>query len=133
VLYLLVGYCGLPMAWIALRLLLDPSGTVADFGLEYSPDLALFFGWAYLGMALLGVLSGLYRGHFAAAAALLWAVYFAGATVVHLGDLQGGAPPSHGAILAIFVAHGLVAALLIGGLAASGWWRLRPSVGSAGD
>lgn len=123
VLWVLVGYCGLPMAWVAKRLLLDPAATLADFGFDYSRELALFFGWAYLGMALLAILSGLYRGRFAAAAALLWAVYFGGATLVHLGDLHRGSPPSHASIFAIFVAHGLIAVLLLSGLAVSGWWK----------
>lgn len=123
VLWVLVGYCGIPMVWVALRLLVDPPGTIADFGLDYAPDLALFFGWAYLAMALLATLSGLYRGQFAAAAALVWAIYFAGATLVHLGDLHGGGPPSPASIFVIFVAHGLIAVLLLGGLAMSDWWK----------
>jgi hypothetical protein len=53
----------------------------------------------------------------------MWAVYFGGATLVHLGDLHGSAPASLASNQAISVAHGLVALLLPGGLVVSGGWK----------
>lgn len=55
--------------------------------------------------------------------AVLWAVFFAGATLAHVSAEGGVAQMGHGGLLVIFAAHGLISVLLVGGLWASGVWR----------
>lgn len=117
-LYLLVGYCGVPMLAVSLWALISPEHAAAGFGFIGGGPLLAFFGWAYLGMSLLSLLALLYRGAFLVAPVVVWAVYLGGATAVHLGE-------SHGRALEILSSHGLIAALLVAALLASGAWRAR--------
>lgn len=119
-LYVLVGYCGVPMLVVSLGILAVPErmATMLPVG-EPGPVLA-FFGWAYLGMSLLPILALKYRGAFLIAPAVCWSVYFAGATVVHLHGGSAGESISHGGMLAIFATHGLVSLVLVIALFSSG-------------
>lgn len=118
-LYLLVGYCGVPMLAVSLWVLVSPERAAAGFGFSAAGPLLGFFGWAYLGMSLLSLLALRYRGAFLVAPVVVWAVYLGGATLVHLQE-------SHGRALEIVTSHGLIAVLLVGALIASGAWRARP-------
>ena len=117
-LYLLVGYCGVPMLAVSLWALISPDHAAAGFGFPAGGPLLAFFGWAYLGMSLLSLLALRYRGAFLVAPVVVWAVYFGGATAVHLGESPGRA-------LEVFASHGLIAVLLMAALLASGAWRAR--------
>jgi hypothetical protein len=117
-LYVLVGYCGIPMLAVSIWVLVSPEHAASGFGFSAARPLLDFFGWAYLGMSLLSLLALRYRGTFLVAPVVAWTVYLGGATLVHL---QG----SHGRALEIFASHGLIAVLLVGGLIASGAWRVR--------
>ena len=115
-LYLLVGYCGVPMLAVSLWVLINPEHAAAGFGFTAGGPLIAFFGWAYLGMSLLSLLALRYRGAYLVAPVVVLAVYLGGATVVHLQE-------SHGRALEILASHGLIAALLVVALLASGAWK----------
>lgn len=117
----LVGYCGLPMLVVAGMLLVHPHETAEAFSFPPDNPIAVFFGWAYLGMALSAALSIRFRGPYLVAPALIWAIFFLGATFVHLGEGHGGG--THAGALAIVATHGLISAILLGALAVSGAWR----------
>lgn len=117
-LYLLVGYCGVPMLAVSLWALISPDHAAAGFGFPAGGPLLAFFGWAYLGMSLLSLLALRYRGAFLVAPVVVWAVYLGGATAVHLGESRGRA-------LEILASHGLIAAMLVVALLASGAWKAR--------
>lgn len=114
--WVLVGYCGVPMVVVALLLLVHPHETAEAFGFEPDHPFALFFGWAYLGMALsaLGALRG--SGGWLTAPAVTWGVFFTGATFVHIADEGGVGALGHGGLLAILAAHAWVAVLLGAGV-----------------
>lgn len=119
-LYLLVGYCGVPMLAISIWSLLNPAGVAEAFGFPAGSPFQAFFSWAYLGMSLISLLALRYRGSFLIAPAVCWAVFFAGATFVHLAEFGEHGHLTHHAVLAIFVSHGLISVLLAGALVASG-------------
>jgi hypothetical protein len=122
-LYILVGYCGLPMLAISVWILVSPDGAAASFGFGPAGPVVTFFGYAYLGMSVLSLLALKYRRSFLIAPAILWSIYFAGATFVHLKEYGQRTSHAHGGALEIFAAHGLIAVLLMVGLVLSG--RLR--------
>ncbi len=117
-LYVLVGYCGFPMLAVSVGILVAPDRMAEMLPIGASGAVVAFFGWAYLGMSLLSLLALRYRGAYLIGPAVCWAVYFAGATFVHLHG--AGAPASHGGMLAIFATHGLVTVLLVTGILMSG-------------
>lgn len=121
--WVLVGYCGIPMIGVALLVLVHPSEAAEVLGFAAGNPFELFLGWAYLGMAVVATLSLRYRDRYLVAPALLWAIFFAGATGVHVGDYRAAGVLTHGSLLQLFVAHGLVSVLLVAGLWASGVWR----------
>ncbi|NNL30777.1 MAG: hypothetical protein HKO77_07125 [Gemmatimonadetes bacterium] len=112
--YTLVAYCGLPMLLISIGILVAPEGMAEILPVGPSAPIVAFFGWAYLGMSLAAVLAPWYSGSALLAAAIPWAVYFAGATVVHL---HGPGGHGHGGALLVFATHGLVSVILVAGLA----------------
>lgn len=122
--WVLVGYCGVPMVVVAVVTLLDPDHAAAVLGFAAGNPFEVFLGWAYLGMAIIAVLALRFRGVYLIGPALVWAVFFAGATGVHREQgLAGDA--SHGSLLEIFARHGLISVVLVGSLVASGVWRRR--------
>ena len=119
-LYVLVGYCGVPMLIGTMAGLIDPDWTTEV--LRFPAQLVQgFFAYAYLGMSILACMALWYRGSFLIAPAVCWAVYFLGATLVHLQEAHGhgAAPTSHGTILQIFLTHTLISVILVGALLAS--------------
>lgn len=115
-LYLLVGYCGIPMLAVSLWALLSPDHAARAFGVSASGPLLEFFAYAYLGMSVLSLLALRYRGTFLVAPVVVWAVYLGGATVVHLKASEASG-------FEIYASHGLVGLLLVGTLVFSGAWR----------
>ncbi|MSR06756.1 MAG: hypothetical protein EXR93_06810 [Gemmatimonadetes bacterium] len=135
-LYVLVGYCGIPMLIFGGLNLFHPDEVATAFGFPTGSPFQIFFGYGYIGMALIAVLSLRYRGAYLVAPAVVWSTFFAGATLIHVNHLHGGGalpgvilePPgaiSHGAFLHIFATHGLIAVLLMTALAYSGAWKQR--------
>jgi hypothetical protein len=122
--YVLAGYCGIPMLVVAGILLIHPHESAHILGVEPDHPFGRFFGWAYLGMALAATLTLRFRGTYLIGPAVVWAVFFAGATVVHI-DMGGGAGAmGHRGLFFILAAHALVSVLLVAGLWTSGVWRL---------
>lgn len=124
-LYLLVGYCGLPMLAVSAVSLLRPDAVADWLGLPIGDPFQQFMSVAYLGMSVVATLALWYRGHYLIAPAVCWAVFFAGATVVHLDHYgeQGGL--GHGELLHTFATHGLISLLLLGSLLATDLLRER--------
>lgn len=124
-LWVLVGYCGFPMLAVAGVFLIHPHETAHILGFEPDHPFGLFLAWAYLGMAIIATLSLRFRETYLVGPAVVWAVFFAGATFVHLGIEGGASAMGHGGLLVIFTAHGLISVLLAVGLWASGIGRAR--------
>ena len=128
-LWVLVGYCGVSMLLHSAESLLLPA-LVADWhGFPAGGIWQAFTTVALLGMAVSAVLAIWYRGAYLIGPSLTWAVYFGGATVIHLQDEAAKGPLTTGAVAGIFVTHGLIALLLLVFLAMSGALarRERPS------
>lgn len=115
-LYLLIGYCGVPQVALAIWSLTNPDRVATILGFPTGNPFQTFLAVAFLGMGLIAVLTAFYGGSFRAAAAIVWAVFFAGANFIHTG--QGS--HSHAAAFHIFLTHLLIALLLAGALLASG-------------
>lgn len=123
-LWLLVGYCGIPMLAVSVASLLRPDRVAEMLGLPAGGPFQDFVSVALLGLAVAAILAGLYRGSALVVAAAAWAVYWAGATWIHVEEYGGlGAIDAH-AFLHAFTSHGLVAVLLVAALVASGRLRL---------
>lgn len=127
--WLLVGYCGVPMIGVAAGALAWPDRAADILGFPAGNPFQSFAMVAYLGMSLVAVLSLRYRGAYLVAPALLWAVFFAGATWIHLADLGHRGALTHGMLAIIVGSHGAVSVLLLASLAASGVWRKEERVG----
>ena len=121
--YLLVGYCGLPMVVVSIWSLARPDQTASMLGFPPGGPFQQFFGVAYLGMAIISLLTPFLRRSFLIGPALCWAVFFAGATAIHFADESAHQTLTHGSMLAIFATHGLISVLLLIALAASRAWR----------
>ena len=119
-LYVLVGYCGIPMLAASGIGLLMPDRVAEWLGFPAGNPFQEFASYMYLAMALLAVLALRYRRTFLIAPAVCWAVFFAGATFAHLKDFGANGHLTHGGVLAIFLSHGLISVLLVGALLASG-------------
>jgi hypothetical protein len=135
-LYMLVGYCGVPMLLASLYNLARPEHVAEILGFPAGNPFQQFLGSAYVGMSVLALLALRYRGGYLVAPAAIWAMFFAGATLIHLNDLgaaiHGGHGHGHGGggggvllALWIFATHGLISVLLLGFLWMSGAWRQR--------
>ena len=129
-LYILVGYCGVPQLALGLWGLASPDRVAAMLGFPAGSPFQDFTGASLVGMSVLSLLALRYRGTFLLAPAVCWSVFFAGATyahlrasVQHLQTVHHGAGPSHAALLHLFATHGLISVLLVGALIASGAWR----------
>lgn len=116
--YLLVGYCGVPMLVLSLTGLLAPGTAVELFGIP-GRNTQGFVALASLGMASAAVLSLRYRGTFLIGPAVSWAVVLGGGMFFHLHE--------EAALLYIFATHGLVALLLLGALLWSGVIGIDPA------
>ena len=119
-LYLLVGYCGLPMLVVSVVNLVWPDHLAAHLGFTPGGRFQEFLGVAYLAMSVLAVLPLRYRGVFLIGPAVVWAIFFTGATVVHLHDYGARGVLTHHSVLLIFTTHGLIALLLAAALISSG-------------
>ena len=119
-LYILVGYCGLPMLTVSVACLAWPDRVARMLGFPAGNPFQALLGVALFGMSLLSLLALRYRGRFLVAPTVCWAVFFAGATVIHLRDFAARGVLTHGGILVVFASHGLISLLLVAAFAASG-------------
>lgn len=124
-LYILVGYCGIPMVLVAVWCLMSPGEAASTLGFPPGGAFQTFFAVAYLGMSIISLLAPFYRRSFLIGPTVCWAVFFAGATVIHFKDAGANGGLSHGGMLMIFATHGLISILLMIGLVASGVWKER--------
>lgn len=124
-LYVLVGYCGVPMLAVSLGILAAPTWMAEMLPVGPPTAVVAFFGWAYLGMSVSAILALRYRGQYLIGPAVCWAIYFLGATAVHLHGPGADSHMSHGGLLVILANHGLVAVLLGVALLASGLLKRR--------
>lgn len=115
-LYLLVGYCGVPMLILSLVGLAAPEQAVELFGIPGRNTQGLV-ALATLGLSLVAVMALRYRGTYLIGPAVAWAVALGGGTFFHLHE---GPAQSHGGALVIFATHGLIALVLLGALLWSG-------------
>lgn len=123
--YVLVGYCGVPMVAVAIWSLLSPDQAARGLGLAPGGTFQQFFGFAYLGLSLIAVMAIWYRGAFLLGPGVAWSVYWAGATIVHVLEAAGQGTLSWKNGLLIFATHGLIAVLLLTGLLLSGLLKRR--------
>ncbi len=126
-LYLLVGYCGVPMLAFAVMSLVHPHHVAVSLGFPADNPFQVFASVAMLAMAVPSVMALRYRGSFLVGPAVTWAVFFAGATFIHSGDFVSHGSLTHGSLVMIFATHGLISVLLAAALIASGAWRDRPA------
>ena len=131
-LYLLIGYCGGPGVILSVMSLLNGPLVAATLGFPPDNPFQDFLGYAYLGMSVITLLALRYRGTYLVGPSLLWAIFFAGATFVHLGNSHGGGALSHGSLLVIFVSHGLISILVLVTLYMSGAATPTPPPTSSG-
>lgn len=128
-LYVLVGYCGLPGLPLSVFSLREPTQAAEFFGFQPGGAFQTFFSVGYLGMSLLAVLALVYRrGAYLVGPAVLWATFFAGATFIHMREMGRAVTlhvsgHGHADVVHVFATHGLISLLLVGGLVVSGEWR----------
>ncbi len=115
--WVLAGYCGIPMVAVALLLLVHPHEMAEWVGVEPDHPFGVWLGWAYLGMALQASLTLRWGGRYLLGPAMAWGVFFFGATFAHL---HTPGARGHGDPLSVFASHGLVAVLLLVGVALGG-------------
>lgn len=124
-LWLLVGYCGFATLLVAVATLLAPAHVADVLGYAPGGPLQEFLGVAFLGMSLVSILALRWRGTYLIGPAVLWAVFFAGATAVHLRSPGSLGALSHADVVHVLASHALVAVLLVAALLASGLPRRR--------
>ena len=123
-LYLLVGYCGIPMLAVSVASLIRADLITAWLGLPASDIFQQFVSVALLAMSVLSLLSLRYRGSYLIGPAVCWSIFFFGATFIHLADAGAHGPAGHGTLLSIVASHGLISVLLTGSLLMAGVHRL---------
>lgn len=123
--WLLAGYCGIPMVVVSLLGLVHAHEVAHHLGFPADNPFQHFLTVAYLGMSVIAVLAIRFRGVYLLGPAVVWAIFFAGATFVHLSQPAGTGTVDHGNVLFVFATHGLISVLLVAGLLASGVLKSR--------
>jgi hypothetical protein len=118
-LWILVGYCGVATLGHSVVSLTLPLLIAKHHGFPASTPYQQFASVVLLAMSVASLLTLRYRGRYVIGPAVSWAVFFAGATFVHLND-GGAGGITHGGVMMIFATHGLIAFLLGAALLASG-------------
>jgi hypothetical protein len=123
--YVLICYCGIPMLVLSIWALTRPDAAASYLGFPTGGPLMEFAAMAFLAMSILSLLTLWYRGTFVIAPAVLWAVFFTGATLIHLQDFHHKGVMTHGGVIHIFATHAFISILLVVGLLASGLLKQR--------
>lgn len=124
--WLLVGYCGIPLLAVAVGNLAQPDRAAEILGFPAGNPFQDFLGIALVGMSAIAILATWLRGPYLVGPALAWIVWWTGATWVHLKTAGGLGTIHPHDLLHVFLGHGLVALLLAGALIAMGFgWRAR--------
>jgi len=114
--YSLVGYFGLLMLAVAVFTLAAPEHFATSHGWRASAEnpFQQFGGVAYGSMAVAAILAAWLRGLYPVGPAVCWALFFLGATWIHLADsaARGQAMTLH-RVLHVFGSHGLMSVVLI--------------------
>jgi len=121
--WVLVGYCGVPMIGFMIFGLLRPDRMAQVTGFAAGSPFQTFTTWALLGMGVAAAFAARQRGVYLIGPALAWAVFFVGATSIHLRQYTAAGSLTHGAMLTIFATHGLISVVLVGALLMSKAWR----------
>lgn len=118
VVYVLVGYCGVPQLAIGLSMV-GSSDLVAHLARVAEPgELLPWLSWLYAGSGLIAALAFRLRGDYLLGPVLLWSIFFAGATYAHFHtELAHDRTPTLSGALWIAASHGLVSVVLLGS-----WW-----------
>ena len=125
--WVLVGYCGIPMIGFMGFGLMHPHELAEITGFPPGSPFQTFTTWALLGMGLASTLSWRYRGAYLIGPALAWSVFFLGATAIHMDQFSAQGDVSHASLLLIFATHGLISVILLVALWLSGVCRLDAS------
>lgn len=121
--WVLVGYCGLPIIAFMTFGLLRPQQLAELTGFPPGSPFQTFTLWALLGMGVAAALAVRLRGPYLTGPALAWAVFFVGATSIHLEQFSSAGELTHGAMLTILATHGSISVILLGSLWASRVWQ----------
>ena len=119
--YLLVGYCGLAQIAVGAAAIANPDW-IATHMARVPPGnpVMIWAGFLLLGEGVIATMTAKIRGNFILGPAIAWSIFWFGATYAHVvAETANGAGVTHGGLLMIFLAHGLVGVLL---LAAMVWW-----------
>ena len=130
-LWVLVGYCGLPMIGFMAFGLMRPEDLAGLTGFEAGSPFQTFTVWALLGMGVAATLGFWHRGSYLIGPALAWSVFFFGATSIHLEQFSAAGHLTHSQMLLIFATHGLISVILLAALWSSGLLRPGTRVGGA--
>ncbi len=122
-LYVLIGYCGVATLAVSLYGLWNGPALAGMLGFPADNPFQDFVSVALLAMSILSLLSVRYRGAYLIGPAVVWSVFFVGATFIHVGDFSAHGAMTHGTALMIFATHGLISVMLLTGLAMSGVWK----------
>jgi len=114
--YSLVGYFGILMLTVAVYTLVAPARFAASHGWTLSDGnpFAQFSGVAYGAMAVSAILAVWHRDRYLIAPTVCWAIFFLGATWVHVADYaHRGREVSLSLCWNVFANHGLMSVVLI--------------------
>lgn len=129
--WVLVGYCGIPMIGLMGFGLMHPHELAELTGFPQGSPFQSFTTWALLGMGVAATLGWRYRGAYLMGPALAWSIFFLGATTIHMEQFGAGGDLSHATLLLIFATHGLISVILLVALWLSGVWRFEPTAEEA--
>ena len=111
--YVLVGYCGIYMASASILDLIASFRQETIFPFPAGSPFQQFFGFSFLGMSVLAILSFRYRGSYLIPPVIGWSIFWLGATYIHVADEFVNKSISFSSLLSIFSSHGLVALTMI--------------------
>ena len=126
--YILAGYCGIPMIIVGAGAFMgvDLRGGV-PVEIAAANATVQFLGMMLLAMGASATAALYYRGPYLIGPAITWIIYFIGATAIHLGSESQALNMGHGNMLMLLATHGLISVILGVALAMSGVWRKGPS------
>jgi hypothetical protein len=121
--YLLVGYCGLAQIAVGVIAVVNPDFVATEMArVPAGNPIMLWAGFMFVGMGLAAALTAFLRGTYIIGPVVAWSIFWLGATYAHVvAEGVHGGHMSHGGLLMIFAAHGLIGVLLI---VLTLWWLI---------